>query len=58
MATYEIQSHTIHGWAADPAHLGDGLNEWKTEADAEAALNELVTIAGFKRNELRVHAIT
>lgn len=57
VTTYEIQALTPHGWAADPAYLGDGLNEWETEADAQSALNELATIAGFNRDELRVRSV-
>lgn len=52
MATYEIQILTPHGWRTGPNYLGG--NKWPTEAAAQAAIDELVTEAGFDPETLRV----
>ena len=55
--TYEIQVHThYHGWINSPEHLGHGFdnNRWATEAEAQAAIDELVALGGFDANEMRV----
>ena len=56
MAIYEIEILTPYGWRADPDYLGgeDDDNKWPTEAAAQAAIDELVTLANFDRAELRV----
>ena len=55
--TYEIQVLTpYHGWINSPEYLGHGFdnNRWATEAEAQAAIDELVALGGFDANEMRV----
>ena len=55
--TYEIQVLTpYHGWINSPEHLGHGFdnNRWATEAEAQAAIDELVALGVGAANELRV----
>jgi hypothetical protein len=56
-AIYEIQTLTAEGWTNDASLLGHGAsqadNEWATEAEAAAAIDDLVA-AGFDRDALRV----
>ena len=54
--TYEIQVLTpYHGWINSPEYLGgdDDDNRWATEAEAQAAIDDLVAV-GFDANQLRV----
>ena len=54
--TYEIQVHTpYHGWINSPEYLGgdDDDNRWATEAEAQAAIDDLVAV-GFDANRLRI----
>ena len=54
---YEIQIlDRHHGWINSPEHLGHGFdnNRWATEAEAQAAIDELVALGGFDANEMRV----
>ena len=54
--TYEIQVFdAYHGWINSPEYLGgdDDDNRWATEAEAQAAIDDLVAV-GFDANELRV----
>ena len=54
--TYEIQVFdAYHGWINSPEHLGHGFdnNRWATEAEAQAAIDELVAV-GFDANQLRI----
>ena len=54
---YEIQIlDPRHGWINWPEHLGHGFdnNRWATEAEAQAAIDELVALGGFDANELRI----
>ena len=54
--TYEIQVLTpYHGWINSPEYLGgdDDDNRWATEAEAQAAIDDLVAV-GFDANELRI----
>ena len=53
---YEIQIlDPRHGWINWPEHLGHGFdnNRWATEAEAQAAIDDLAA-AGFDTNRLRV----
>lgn len=53
---YEIQIlDPHHGWINSPEHLGHGIDDnlWASEAEAQAAINELVA-AGFDANRLRI----
>lgn len=55
--TYEIQVFDAYrGWINSPEHLGHGIdnNLWATEAEAQAAIDELVALGGFDANELRI----
>ena len=55
-STCEIQVfNAYHGWINSPEHLGHGFddNRWSTEAEAQAAIDELAA-AGFDTNKLRV----
>lgn len=55
--TYGIQVLTAyHGWIDSPEHLGHGFdnNRWATEAEAQAAIDELVALGGFVATEMRV----
>lgn len=54
--TYEIQVFDAYrGWINSPEHLGHGFddNRWASEAEAQAAIHELVA-ADFDANKLRV----
>lgn len=55
---FAIETHTINGWTDDPSLLGGGCteanNRWTSEADALAACDELATVWGCPRSNLRV----
>ncbi len=55
--TYEIQLlDPHHGWINSPEHLGNGIdnNRWATEAEAQAAIDELVALGVGAANWMRV----
>lgn len=62
MATYEIQILTTDGWwTNDASMLGHGANQsdnqWLSEAEATAAMDELASIGGLDQDRLRVAEI-
>jgi hypothetical protein len=59
--TYEIQTLTADGWSNDASLLGHGCsqadNSWATEADAIAAMAELISVGIGSAATLRVAAV-